>query len=347
MIKDFTPEHIGIFRFSSLGDTVLAASVIKPLRERFPSTKITFVTGENYTPIFKYINELNDVIGIPLGGTLNDELLSFHCLWSADFDLIIDLHNKLRSKLLKHTLAPTHYITWDKAREARLSQIKFRKNYNPITVIPTYQRYLDTLKQFNIDASATFIPDNLLNVEPSDTLLTQYSLEPDNTISIAFGAKHYTKRWIFNYFKDLILLLSKANYRIVLLGSEIEFLDGEELRGNNDDVLNLCGEPLDIIEQICAASKLVISNDSGIAHLAEAVGTPVAMIFGSTSPVLGFGPRLVKSKAISLNLKCSPCHLHGRAECLLKHFDCMNNLKPDIVYRVITEMLKENSRGNI
>jgi heptosyltransferase-2 len=74
-------------------------------------------------------------------------------------------------------------------------------------------------------------------------------------------------------------------------------------------------------------------------HLAEAVGTPVVSLFGSTVPELGFKPWKSQSRTLGVDLPCRPCHVHGRKACPLGHFNCMRDIEADEVTRICGEML--------
>jgi len=334
-MNSYPIEKIAILRFSSLGDVVLAACIFKHLRNAFPRAQICFITGEPYSELFIGNHMIDKVISVPLDGSLKEEMSAFKQLWISDFDLIIDLHDNLRSNWLKHILVPQRIITWDKARTERINQLRGKENLQHTErrpVKPVWQRYLDTLKTIGIHIESGYKLENpILPVSAAPEVLQSHGLNPDKAIGIAFGSRHFTKRWMIDRYAELAVALSDNGNNIILFGADSEYYDGDAIRRDNPRIWNACGLPLPDVARVAATCQLVISNDSGVAHLAEAVSTPVLVIFGGTHLVLGFGPCLPESKALSLNLSCSPCHLHGRSSCPLKHFNCMKNLSTETV----------------
>jgi heptosyltransferase-2 len=90
--------------------------------------------------------------------------------------------------------------------------------------------------------------------------------------------------------------------------------------------------------------NLLITNDTGVMHIAAARRIPVVAIFGSTVTEFGFAPFRVENRVVEIEkLPCRPCTHIGRAECPLGHFKCMNLITPDAVLKSAGELfLKEN-----
>ena len=100
--------------------------------------------------------------------------------------------------------------------------------------------------------------------------------------------------------------------------------------------INLCGRTgLDDAIALLACAKLVISNDSGLMHLAAALDRPMLALFGSSSPQ--FTPPLSpQAQVVKLDIECSPCF---ERECPLGHFNCMTRLTPDMVWGRLSPLL--------
>ncbi len=137
------------------------------------------------------------------------------------------------------------------------------------------------------------------------------------------------KRWPARHFSTLARGLREAGYTVCLLGSNKDRAVGEtvaELAGKA--CRNLCGSTtLEEAIHLIAGARLVVSNDSGLMHVAAALDRRLVALFGSSSP--RFTPPLSdRATVLRLDLSCSPCFSR---ECPLGHFDCMNNLLPETV----------------
>ncbi|MEJ2105486.1 MAG: glycosyltransferase family 9 protein, partial [Ignavibacteriaceae bacterium] len=158
-------------------------------------------------------------------------------------------------------------------------------------------------------------------------------------IGLCPGAKHFTKRWPKEYFIELGKKLESSGYSIVLFGGEEEIQICNEIKNELNAAINLCNTSLNQTAanmKMCAA---IYTNDSGLMHLASAVGVPVIPFFGSTVKEFGFFP--YKAKSIVLeneNLSCRPCTHIGRNACPKTHFKCMLEIKPGLAYDTLTKL---------
>jgi heptosyltransferase-2 len=154
-------------------------------------------------------------------------------------------------------------------------------------------------------------------------------------IVIAPGARHWNKRWPANYFASVAKALIDKGYHIDLHGSE-----------NDEDICNAISQQLqpdwcvnfagklsmaDAAGEIARASA-IITNDSGLMHVAEAVGTRIVSIFGPTVKQFGFAPRSANAVVVEVEgLYCRPCTTIGLDHCPEKHFRCMMEIEPEQV----------------
>jgi heptosyltransferase-2 len=134
------------------------------------------------------------------------------------------------------------------------------------------------------------------------------------------------KRWPADHFAVLAQQLGEKGYAVWLLGSAADKPVGDEIaRGSGGSAINLCGTTsLDEAIVLLSGADLVVTNDSGLMHVAAALDRPTIAIYGSSSP--GFTPPLSDTAhVVKLDLPCSPCFART---CPLKHFDCMVKLDP-------------------
>jgi heptosyltransferase-2 len=153
------------------------------------------------------------------------------------------------------------------------------------------------------------------------------------------------KRWPAAYFAEIAQRLQHQGYAVWLIGSAKDKEVSDKIIAlGNSECRNLCGGT-DLTDAIALLScaQLVISNDSGLMHLAAALDRPMLALFGSSSPQ--FTPPLsTQAHVIKLDIECSPCF---KRECPLGHFNCMKQLTPDLVWDKLQRTISENKQPNL
>jgi len=162
-------------------------------------------------------------------------------------------------------------------------------------------------------------------------LYKQFDIEEKRpAICLMAGAEFGpSKQWPLSHFREIAEHFTNEGYQIWVLGGPKDITDGEIIINDlGIHAMNLCGKTqlVDTIDLLSVA-QFAISNDSGLMHVAAAVGTHVHAIYGSTSEL--FTPPLTDKKTIhNLHLECSPCF---KRICPLGHTDCQYNLLPNMV----------------
>ena len=191
------------------------------------------------------------------------------------------------------------------------------------------------------DELAAILPPRLASdARVSAGLIKRLGLDTDQTVIALIPGAEYgpAKRWPLEYFVELATRLLAAGLAVWVLGSDKEEPIGSELvfRAGDTRIRNLCGastltEAIDLL----ALSTLAVSNDSGLMHIAAAVGTHVVAIYGSSSP--RFTPPLTDSKTIChKDLSCSPCF---ERTCPLTHLHCLRKISVDSVFQAVSDVV--------
>jgi ADP-heptose:LPS heptosyltransferase len=147
------------------------------------------------------------------------------------------------------------------------------------------------------------------------------------------GAAHASKRWPAGHWRALALALA-PRFTVVATGTAAErpLLAGVP-------VVDAFGWALGPTAALLAGARGVVANDSGLMHLATAVGVPVVVLFGPTAPAFGYGPYQATAQVLERALPCRPCSTHGTARCPLGHQDCLRSLVPDAVDAALTALV--------
>jgi len=343
------PQKILIIRFSSIGDIVLASPLIRVLRSKFPTARIDFLVKAEYADLVRFNHHLSSTIELHRG-TFHELRALRAAIRREQYDVILDIHDSLRSRYLRINSSAKHIGVIDKRVLPRYALIKWKWNLYD-RIVPVAERYLETGRTLGIENDGKgleiFIPDETHFAASSR--ISKYRPERfDAVVGIAPCAKHCTKMWLQDRFVEVARALVRShNAKIFLFGGNADvqrckaIADAVNASLGHDAVTTLAGE-LTLLETAAALDfcDVVLCNDTGLMHLAAARQRAVVAIFGPTVREFGFFPYGTEATVIEqTNLPCRPCTHIGSAECPKGHFRCMNDIGPDQVLNVITTIL--------
>ncbi len=329
MMKEDSYKNILVVRLSSLGDVLLTTPLIRSLKKKYAHANIDFLVKPQFVEAVKFNPYLNEVIEY----SVSKPKETIKKLKTKKYDLVVDLQNNFRSAKIRRALGVKYFI-FQKPNFEKFMLVHFKKNlFGGVFPIPL--RYIQSVKGLTPDNKGLdlFVPEN---VEPS---------LKDNVNYIGFcpGSKHFTKMYPKEYFIELGKLLSAEGYNIVVFGGRDDEKICKEISSQIPNAINLFNDN-QLLQtarnmQYC---KAVVCNDSGLMHTAAAVGTPVVAIFGSTVKEFGFVPFGVKNIILENNsVSCRPCSHIGKDKCPKKHFACMRELTPELVFKNTIKLLSE------
>lgn len=309
-----------ILRFSSIGDIVLTTPIIRCLKMQVPNAEVHFATKKSFQSILSenpYIDKAH-VLSASLGSLINDLKLE-------KFDVIIDLHHNLRTQIIKLRLAvKSHSFPKLNIQKFLLTNFKVNKMPN----IHIVDRFFETVKSLNVKNDGKgldyFIPKNdEVELASIDNNLT------NDFIALAIGAKFQTKQMPLSKLEEVC---TELNMPIVLLGGKEDNEKAEQIINSlpHKKIYNLCGKlNLNQSASIVKQSKLVLTHDTGLMHIASAFQKNIVSVWGNTVPEFGMYPYLIDNnfKVVEVkNLSCRPCSKIGYKKCPKGHFKCMNNI---------------------
>lgn len=282
------PKHILIIRLSALGDVAMLVPVLAAFQKQYPEVKLTILTKAFLKPLFR---DLNVTVYTPDFSNGHKGFFGLYKLAKElkqlKIDAVADVHNVLRTKILKLFFLGTKFKQIDKGR-AEKKALTTNKIFKQLKT--THQRYADVFEalgySINLDNPLEIMPKTL---SQSAQLLTGKTTLP--WIGIAPFAAFKGKMYPVNLMEKVIETLSK-NHQILLFGGgdkEIEILDTIAL--NYPNTVNIAGK-IGLGDQIDIISNLdvMLAMDSGNAHLAAMQGVKVVTIWGVTHPYAGFYP---------------------------------------------------------
>ncbi|MFD2186210.1 glycosyltransferase family 9 protein [Aquimarina celericrescens] len=292
---DHAETHILVIRLSAMGDVAITVPVLRTFRTTYPSVKLTVLTRKFFGPMFSDIANLEvyhaDVTGRHKGIIGLTRL--FNELRKLNIDAVADLHNVLRSNVLKtmFSLKGTKVVQIDKGREEKKALTRANnKVFEPLKT--THQRYADVFEAlgYPIDLTHHKFPQKQ-RLTPNIVSLTQNSTK--KWLGIAPFAQYESKTYPLELMVKVIEELDKQDqFEIFLFGGgkrETDILNNIGSKYNN--VVNVAGKlPFEDELKLIGNLDAMLSMDSGNAHLAAMYGVPTITLWGVTHPYTGFMP---------------------------------------------------------
>jgi heptosyltransferase-2 len=333
------PEKILVIRLSSLGDVVLVTPALRALRERFPKAVLHVATRSEYAPLVHPSPWVNAVQA--LERSPEKAFLSYlKAIKKERYDLVIDLHATLRSRMIAQASGAGQVLRYSKAALGRRMLVAFKAR-KAVQTKHVVDRYLRCLWPLGING-ASRIPEVALNA--TEKASGRKVLEGKGPwIALVPGARHATKQWLKEGFVAVgKKLWQEDGIRSIVLGSKAEKALVEGVAGEiGEGAKPASGLGLREMAAVLASVKAVVTNDSGPMHLATAVGTRVVALFGPTVEAFGFFPIGERNIVLQRSLYCRPCSLHGTGKCPEGHFRCMKEITPREVLLAVRERFKE------
>lgn len=338
-----------IVRLSSIGDIILMSPLIRALRRRFPQGHLDVLVKAAYADLVRYNPHVSRLIEFPDSGDLGT-LLSFrHLVHNAGYDLVVDIHDSLRSRVL--CFGSRSVVRINKRKLARFALVRWKLKLSRLSggFPPVAERYLETVKCFGVEDDGggldLFVPPEI--EERMAMRLKSEGLERGGSvIGVAPSARHNTKMWGGDRFAKAAAALAKQHGSTVMLfGGKDDVQRCAEVareiasRALEVRVINLAGHT-SLLEAAAVMDycRVVLCNDSGLMHIAAARKRKVVAIFGSTVKELGFFPYRTESIVVeNAGLPCRPCSRIGLQSCPKRHFRCMND--------ITVEEVVESARG--
>ena len=318
-----------VIRFSSIGDIVLTTPLIRCLKQQM-GTEIHFLTKRAFRPVLAGNPYLSKIYTIDkaVGEKLEE-------LRAEEYDLIIDLHNNLRSHQVSRRLK-VRTKSFNKINPEKWLMVNLKIDRLPDVHI--VDRYLETLEPWGIfnDLAGLdyFIPKGE-EIAP-ETILPSLPF-----LAFVIGAAHKTKCLPA---EKITRICRESPLPVALLGGRAENEEGQKIAaaaGNH--VFNCCGKfSINESASLVRQSKLVITHDTGLMHIAAALNKDMVSVWGNTIPGFGMYPYNPRNNFNSHilqveKLSCRPCSKIGYSKCPRGHFRCMKQISEERIGALISQ----------
>ncbi len=322
-------RSILVIRLSSLGDVILATPIVRQLAHSFPDARIDVATADRFADVWAhnpYVTRCWAVEDDP-ARTDSAKLKLAESLPHGRYDVVVDLQHSLRSSLLRKGLCDTLRVA-PKYRREKLAMVWLKRF--PRHVVHVVDRYRSCLEglPLALDVAGPEV------WTPAERAAGAYEGAPPmaaslNRIAVAAGAHHATKRWLPERFGELChRIVDELGATPVLVGGPADsatvdavmmYAPPATVRADGATTL---ADTIAILDT-CSA---IVTNDTGVMHLASARRLPVVAIYGGTVPQLGFTPYGVRYRIAEADVACRPCSHIGKRSCPKKHFRCMTDV---------------------
>ncbi|NNM15675.1 MAG: glycosyltransferase family 9 protein, partial [Bacteroidia bacterium] len=305
-----TLKKILIIRFSSIGDLVLTTPVIRCVKNQVDGVEVHYVCKERFSEVLEHNPHIDK--HFYLENSLK-ALLSE--LKKENYDLIIDLHNNIRTRVLSSRLGVKR-ITFHKLNYEKWLLVNF--NIYKLPHISIVDRYFNALHAIDVNNDNQGLE---YHINPNDVVDVN-TLPPEfksGYIGFVIGAAHYTKKLPVN---KIISVINKLNKPVVLLGGKEDANNAEKIISESKiSIYNACGKyTIGQSASLVKQAESIITHDTGLMHIAAAYNKKIISVWGNTIPEFGMYPYFKNgdgdSTMLQVNeLSCRPCSKIGYPRC--------------------------------
>ncbi len=323
-------KKILLIRFSSIGDIVLTTPVVRCLKNQLKDIELHVLTKKKFSNLYKknpYIDKVFE-FDTSLKDNINE-------LKTENYDYVVDLQKNKRSKRVTYSLK-CPYSSFPKLNFKKFLLTTFKINLMPDVHI--VDRYFEAVKDLGVENDLQGL-DFFISEENKFDITELPSEFQKGFYAFVIGGTYKTK--ILPAVK-VIEVIKRLNEPVVLLGGPDDIERANEiLAAVNDNVVSLVGKiNLEKSASLVKQAKSVLTNDTGLMHIAAAFHKNIVSVWGNTVPELGMYPYLPnESEKCHIveckDVKCRPCSKLGFKDCPKRHFRCMMEIDTE---KIVTKL---------
>lgn len=325
-------KKILVIRLSSIGDIILTTPVLRELATTFPGSEIDYCTKAPFKVLLSGNPHLNNLFTVDAPP-------------SGSYDLVVDLQNNIRSKRIIRQVQAGVVKSYRKRNWKKLLLVRTR-----IDLTGTYRSVVDRYRE-ELIASGVKPDEHGCELFPSnaDRIFASTALGSGvPVLALCFGAMHASKRYPPEKFARLLsLLFTSMDLSVILLGGKDDIAHAHAImqalpETERKNVIDLAGKSsLQQSAAVLERADAVLSNDTGLMHMASCFGKKIFVIFGSSVKAFGFLPYHVPYELFeNAGLDCRPCSHFGRDRCPEGHFRCMNDIREEDIAEKVLDFFK-------
>ncbi|MCF6097857.1 lipopolysaccharide heptosyltransferase II [Mesorhizobium muleiense] len=316
-----------------VGDMVMAQCLFSALGELHPNAAIDVLAPAWAAPLVKRMPEIRRQVDLPLkSGALEFRMRRrVGRLLRGHYDIAYVMPGSWKSALVP-------FFARIPRRVGYLKEMRYGL-LTDIVALPDDVKRRTAQAYFGLAQGGTFhAPKLAVDTKNQAALLGRFGLEAKKFVALMPGAEFGpAKRWPSDRYAGLARDMMEKGFAVALFGSKNDADVTAEIATLAPGAVDLAGQTrLEDAIDLIAAARIAVSNDSGLMHVAAAVGTPIVAVYGSTSPH-NTPPLAEQRELVWLGLSCSPCH---RKICPLGHLNCLNTLEVAQVAAAVERLLE-------
>ncbi len=338
------PQSVLIIRLSAMGDVAMTSPIVHQLCRQNEDCRITFLSTDFFKPFFKEDPNFR-FVGTDIKKSGKGLKAIFHLFRELrrmdDFDLVIDVHNVLRTKLLSlfFRLCGVKVVVMDKGRSEKRALVrKVNKRFLPLKT--TIDRYADVMQRagLTLQMQECYPFSKMILSEKVRQIVGE---KDQKWIGISPFAQHKGKVYPLESMEQVIRLLDdNGGLRLFVFGGGAsERKVAESFEKKYKSCISIIGK-LGLTEELELISNLdcMVSMDSSAMHMASLSGVRVVSIWGATHPFAGFlGYGQSGDDVVQLDLDCRPCSVYGNKPCYKGTYECMSIAPATIVSKILNQ----------
>jgi len=334
-------HRILVIRLGAIGDLILLSPAVLNLKLSFRQSEIYLMTRQHLVSLAEMMTGVDRVLPFPPDASALDLFRMGEYLDEIGCDLILDMHGNLRSSYLRRHVASTEAFKYPKRRWQRWLAARFQK------LNPDAPHTIDLYNAAVEKAGGTVYARRPVLSPPRRPEAAPLFDNKQPVIAVAPGASYPVKQWPPDRFSTLTRLVAErlqANVVLILTDRDRAMLSlRDQLEA--DRLKIFIDTDLGELTYVVAQSDVIVANDSALAHLGSAMGTPAVALFGPTHPTLGFSPRGLRDRIIQVPEPCRPCSLHGKRACHRDEQYCFTRIDPETVLEAVSDIIEAGGRG--
>jgi len=331
-----SPTKILIVQTAFIGDVIIITPLIRAIKELYPGALVDVMVIPQTGSILENNPYINNVL---LFDKRKNKITAFIKtllrLRKEKYQIIFTPHSSMTTALLIYSAGIPTRVGFD-----RWSSRKYLTHKVPhIEGIHKTRKILELLKPFSEKtfSNQTELFPSAIAQQKAHKSIAELKTKTNKLIALAPGSVWFTKKWPTEHYKILAEELVQNNFGIILIGSKEEMAICNEVLPNKNGI-NLAGK-FSLLESAALVKEcdLMICNDSGGLHIANAMETDLFAFFGPTVQSSGYFPFRENDFVFDREMECRPCGSHGGKSCHLKHHECMKKIYPEEVLKKVLE----------